>query len=295
MASLPMTFLGLDGPEAEYGRARYVVWPVGYDGTVSYRSGTREGPWAIVQASRQVELFDPDLGREIHGPGVATLDPFDPDVGSAEATIEAIFKQARRVVRAGKFLITLGGEHSISLGPIRAYAGRGTGFSVLHIDAHLDMRDAWQNSRHSHACVIRRVHELGLATVSFGIRNVSQEEHRYVTRHGCAVVTAEGVYRDAGSAIAEAVEQLGSKVYVTIDMDGFDPAVAPGVGAPEPGGLDWFAVNDLLTAVAGDREIIGADIVETLPVPGQVATEFMAARLAARLIALTQRTRRRRT
>jgi len=294
MGSVPMTFLGLQQRYTDYDRSRYVVWPVGYDGTASYRTGMREGPAAIINASRQVELFDPDLGREIHRPGVTTLEPFDPDVRSPEATIDAIYRHARRIVRDGKFLITLGGEHSISAGPIRAYAEKVKHLSVLHIDAHLDMRDTWQKSPFSHACVIRRVHELGVPTVSFGIRNIALEEHRYLKRNPFPVFTAERVHRDPRSAIAEAIEHLGRQVYVTIDMDGFDPAYAPGVGTPEPGGLDWFVVNDLLTTLVGDRRIVGADIVETLPVPPLVVTEFLAAKLAARIIALTQRAGRKR-
>jgi len=287
-ASLPMTFLGLDGRDADYDRSRYVVWPVGYDATVSYRTGTRDGPGAIIQASRQVELFDPQLGKEIHRLGVATLAPFDPDVSSPQASLEAIYRRARRIVLDGKFLITLGGEHSITGALIRAHAERIKDFSVLHIDAHLDMRDTWQHSRYSHACVLRRVHELAVPTVSFGIRNISREEHRYLRHNPFAVFTADRVHRDPCSATAEAIDLLGQRVYVTIDMDGFDPAYAPGVGTPEPGGLDWFVINDLLTTLVRNRRIIAADIVETLPIPGQVVTEFLAAKLAARIIALTQ-------
>ena len=217
--TLPISFLGLDGDDCAYDRARYAVFPVSYDGTVSYRTGTREGPVGIILASRQVELFDTELGREIYHPGIATLDPFEPDARSAEATMESIFRTARKVVRDGKFLLSLGGEHSISSALIRAVKTRVKKFSVLHIDAHLDMRDTWQKSKFSHACVIRRVHEMGLPTVSMGIRNVSQEEHRYLKRNPHTVVTAEQVYRDRDTALGQAIDALSGDVYVTIDMD----------------------------------------------------------------------------
>jgi len=288
--TLPMNFLGLDETCSRYDRARYAVWPVGYDATVSYRTGSREGPAAIILASRQVELFDPNLGREIHQPGVATLDPFDPDVSSPDASVNAIYRRAKKVLADGKFLISLGGEHSITSGIVRAHAAKHKKLSVLHIDAHLDMRDSYQNSKFSHACVIRRVHDLGIPTVSVGIRSVAIDEYRYLKRHRHPVYAAEQVHRDPQGTITNilADENLTENVYVTIDLDGFDPAYAPGVGTPVPGGLSWFHVNDLLTGLAHAHRIVGADIVECLPIPGQVATEFLAAKLAARLIALTQ-------
>jgi len=292
---LPMNFLGLDARHVDYSSARYAIWPVGYDATASYRAGTREGPAAIIAASRQLELFDADLGREIHLPGVATLDHLDPDVSSPEATLDGIYREAKKILKPGsrdrsgrKFLITLGGEHTISLPLIRAHADHRNELSVLQIDAHLDMRDRYQGSKFSHACVMRRIHELGVATVSVGIRSVAVEEHRYLRRRKYPVFTAEQMRENANSVIADAMSNLTNHVYLTIDLDGFDPAYAPGVGTPEPGGLNWFQVNDLLKELTRTREIIGADIVETLPLPGQVVTEFLAAKLVARIIALTQ-------
>lgn len=288
--TLPMNFLGLEPRYSRYDRSRYVVWPIGYDATVSYRSGTREGPAAVIAASRQGELFDADINCQIHQAGVATLEPFEPNVSSPEVTLDTIFRQAKKIVSRGKFILALGGEHTISLPLIKAYAQRreNRDLSVLHIDAHLDMRDNYQGSKFSHACVMRRVHELGIATVSVGIRSVSHEEHRYVKGSHQRVFTAQQVHDDAARVIAEAIETLSGQVYLTIDLDGFDPAYAPGVGTPEPGGLDWFQVNRLITEIARTRRIVAADIVETLPIPGQVISEVLAARLAAKIIAVTQ-------
>jgi len=286
--SLPFNFLGLDGEYSDYKRSRYTVLPVGYDATVSYRTGSREGAMAIVAASRQVELFDPELGREIFLPGVATLDPLECDARSAELMNKRILAACRKHVKAGKFLITLGGEHSISSAPIAAYAEKVKTLSVLHIDAHLDMRDSWQGSKYSHACVMRRVHELGVKTVSVGIRNVSQEEHTYLKKHPYPVFSPSRAMIEPVKVIEQVIDELSDNVYLSIDIDGFDPAVAPGTGTPEPGGLTWFFVNDLLRQIASTRRLVGADIVEVLPIPGQVVTEFMAARLAGRIIALSQ-------
>ncbi len=289
MDTLPFNFLGLEKEYSDYAKSQYAILPVPYDATTSYRSGTREGPFAIINASRQVELFDPILGREIHLPGIATLEPLEPDVSCPEKNIDNIFKAARKIVRDGKFLIALGGEHSITQGLIKAQKKRHKKFSVLHIDAHLDMRDKWQGSKFSHACVIRRVHELGIETVSVGIRNTSQEEFSYLKRNNYTVITAEQI-RTSGTDdwIDQAILSLNRKVYITIDIDGFDPAIAPAVGTPEPGGLDWYDVNKLLSRLANSYSIIGADIVEVLPISGQVTTEFLAAKLAAKIIVLTQ-------
>ncbi len=287
--TIPYNFFGLPAEFSSYKKAKYAVLPVPYDHTVSYRTGSREGPSAIINASRQVELYDPQLKREIHLPGIATLDPVEPDTRGPKETMDRLFNHAKKVVRDGKFLLTLGGEHSISSALVKAVQTRYKKLSVLHIDAHSDMRDTWQGSPYSHACVMRRIQELGAKTVSVGIRNTGAEEFPHIRKTGQIILTAEEICLAGNSDwIARTTEPLTDQVYVTIDIDGFDPAYAPGTGTPEPGGLDWYQVNGLLKAIAETRTIVGADIVEVLPIPGQVVTEFLAAKLAARIIALTQ-------
>jgi len=287
--TIPYSFLGLSGKYSDYKRSRYAVLPVPYDATVSFRTGSREGPLSIINASRQVELYDPALGKEIHLPGVSTLDPVETEsVGPAEM-MNVLFDHAKKIVRDGKFLLSLGGEHSISSALVRAVQTKYKKLSVLHLDAHSDMRDTWQGSKFSHACVMRRIHELGVPSVSFGIRNTCQDEFPYIHKNGATILTAEEICLSRNwDWIQRVVEPLTENVYVTIDIDGFDPAYAPGTGTPEPGGLDWYQVNEVLKAVAKTKKIVGADIVEVLPIPGQVVTEFLAAKLGARIIALTQ-------
>ncbi len=289
MNTLPLNFLGLEDKYCDYKKSRYAVLPVCYDATCSFLRGTSRGPLAIIEASREVELFDTNLGRELHLPGISTLDPIDPDARGPEQMLEAVFSHAKKIIRDKKFLITLGGEHSISSAIVKAVQTRHKKFSVLHIDAHMDMRDTWQGSKFSHACVIRRIHELGINTVSIGIRNISKEEFKYAKRNKHPYITAEDI-RESNNVdwITQAVQQLDEKVYITIDIDGFDPACAPGVGTPEPGGLDWYHVDKLLRTVSQNKHIIAADIVETMPIPGQAVTEFLSAKLAARVIAVTQ-------
>lgn len=281
-------FLGLDERFSSYERARFAVLPIPYDATTSYAGGTREGPRAVIGASQQVELYDEDLGREPYKAGITTLPQVEPDVAGPEQTVAAIEKVARRVVKDGKFLFGLGGEHSISTGLVRAVRAKYRDLCVLQIDAHADLRDEYQGSPFSHAAVMRRIHDLQTPAVAVGIRNYSLEEAKFIKATGKPIFPAR-ICRQAATWINEVVALLGAHVYVTIDIDGFDPAYAPGTGTPEPGGLDWYQVTDLLAAVARARTIVAADLVEVRPIPPNNVTEFLAAKLMYRLIGLAQR------
>lgn len=285
---MPQNFLGLPQRYCDYARSRFVVLPIPYDSTTSFQTGTREGPAAIIRASQQVELFDEELEAECHKAGVATLDPLTPNMSGPEAMHEDIFQTARHVVRDGKFLFGLGGEHSISSGLVRAVMTRHKRLSVLQIDAHLDLRDTWEKSKHSHACVMRRIVDLGARIVPVGIRNISLEEHRFLKRRKIEPVTARQCHSD-DDWLDRVLNALSETVYVTIDIDGFDPSFAPGTGTPEPGGLDWYQVTGLLRLVAAEKNVVAADITEVMPIPGQAVTEFLAARLAYKLITYTQK------
>ncbi|RMF75883.1 MAG: agmatinase, partial [Planctomycetota bacterium] len=251
MQSFDDTFLGLCGAQADYGRAACAVLPIPYDATTSYATGTREGPRAIIAASQQVELYDADLRRESHRCGIATLAPIEPDARGPAEMNERIFRAARRVVRDGKFLLALGGEHSVTSALVRAALTRHKRLSVLQIDAHADLRDSYQGSPYSHACVMRRVHDLGVPAVGVGIRSYCSEEARFIRKHDKPLFSARDCREE--NWIDAALEPLTDTVYVTIDIDGFDPAYAPGTGTPEPGGLDWFQVCDLLSALTRSK------------------------------------------
>ncbi|HUU82418.1 MAG TPA: agmatinase [Phycisphaerae bacterium] len=289
MNTIPNVFGGLEPRFTDYKKARYAVLPVPYEATTSYRGGAGNGPQAIITASQQVELFDDELGAEFHAAGIATLDALEPNAAGPEAMHADVHAAARRIVRAGKFLIGLGGEHGITAGLVRAVAGKHRDLSVLQIDAHLDLRDSYQQSRYSHASAMRRTLPFVQTVVPVGIRSVSLEEHRFLRRKGTPVhpVTARECC-ESDDWIDRVLDRLGSRVYVTVDIDGFDPAYAPGTGTPEPGGLDWYQVTSLLRLVAAEKHIVAADVVEVAPIPGQVATEFLAARLAYKIICYTQ-------
>jgi agmatinase len=197
---------------------------------------------------------------------------------------ERVFAAAGRIVKDGKILIGLGGEHSISSALVRAVQTRHRRLSVLQIDAHADLRECFEGSRFSHACVMRRILELNVPIVQVGIRNYSLEEYEFMQAHGFTPISARET-RETPDWMEAAVGSLTDEVYVTIDIDGFDPAYAPGTGTPEPGGLDWQQVSLLLRAVAMMKRIVAADLVEVSPLPGNAQTEFLAAKLIYKLIA----------
>ena len=229
--------------------------PVPYEGTVTFKPGTAAGPDAIIEAPAQVELFDEELRGEFF--------------------------------QAGKFLLTLGGEHSITAPLVAAAAEVHGPLSVLQIDAHADLRDSYDGTKHSHACVMRRVLETTDRICQVGIRSVSRDEYVACGQQVANFITP-GIIREQADWIDRALRLLGRKVYVTVDMDGLDPSIAPGVGTPEPDGLSWLQVTRLLRRVCAERDVVAGDVVEVRPIPPNHVTEFAAARLAYKLIAYTQ-------
>jgi len=285
-----VSFLGLEPQYREYESASYVVLPVPYDATTSYRPGARFGPAAILAASQQVETFDDELELEAFSAGIATLPPVEPNAAGPQAMHEDLYRTARRIVKDGKFLLALGGDHSITSAFVRAVQSRHKKLTVLQVDAHADLRSEYEQTPYSHAAVMRRVNDLGASIVSVGVRSYSVEEHRFLRRNSIEMITARECQSD-DNWLDRALNALRGPVYVTIDIDAFDPAYAPGTGTPEPGGLDWYQVTGLLRLVAAETELVGADIVEVAPIPGQTTTEFLAARLAYKLIAYRQERR----
>lgn len=292
METIPDNFLGLPPRYCDPKKARYAILPLPYDGTVSYQTGTRNGPRAIITASQQVELFDEEYGKEFTAAGVMTCDPVAPEMAGPREMHESVYQAARQVLAKKKFLIALGGEHSLTSGLVRAVKQKHKKLSVLQIDAHADLRAEYEGTPYSHAAVMRRVVEMGIPVVAVGIRNYSLGEHQFMKKHGITPVSVREVRTNA-DWLPQVIEQLTDNVYVTIDIDGFDPAYAPGTGTPEPGGLDWFQVTDLLKATAMFRNIVAADVVEVLPQPGTAQTEFLAAKLVYKLIAHVDANRRR--
>lgn len=285
---MPSAFLGLRGRNAEYRSARFAVLPVPYDRTATYLKGTADGPAALIDASTQVELYDEALGAESYRAGVATLAELPVRDLEPEDMTREVERAYGRILKDGKIGILVGGEHSVSLGAIRAAHRRHRGLSVLQIDAHTDLRDRYHGTRFGHGCVMRRASEI-VPVTQVGIRSLSREESRLVNRGRVRTFLSLGP--ETGRLADRIVETLTDDVYVTIDVDGLDPSIMPGTGTPEPGGLDWFSAVEILRRVAAERNVVGFDVVELIRIPGQAVSEFTAARLTYRLLGFIARAR----
>ena len=273
---------------ADRASSRYMVLPLGYEGTTTFGKGCDQGPDAIITASQQVELFDEQYLDEFYEAGVHTCKPVDFSGVTPEQAQESIYQAAAPLMREGKFVLGLGGEHSISAALVRAAKEVWPGLCVLHFDAHADLRDHYQGSKFSHACVMRRIYELGVPFVSVGIRSFDREQHEFMRERNLHPITPARLAADRAGSIRQILEALSGPVYLTFDIDALDPALAPGTGTPEPGGLSYYEVLAILTAVGQAQKIIGADMVEVMPLAGSVVTEFLAARLAYKIIAASQ-------
>jgi agmatinase len=275
-ATLPNNFGGLDEGQANFENARVLIWPVPFEKTVSYGAGTKDGPQAIIDASRNMELFDDEIGGETSIIGIHTLAAIDANRDPAEM-MRILYLEAQRLLKSGKFICMLGGEHSISAPVIKAHTERYPDLSVLQIDAHADLRDEYDGTPHSHASVMRRVVELCPA-VQVGIRSLSAEEARVIPSLPTKVFFAKDIVGHT-AWMDQAVASLSSEVYLTIDVDGFDPSIVPTTGTPEPGGLLWYDVVSLIKKVAEKSRIVGMDITELSTSPGNNSPSFLTAKL----------------
>ncbi|GBD10784.1 N(1)-aminopropylagmatine ureohydrolase [bacterium HR23] len=282
--ALPWNFLALPPEQSDLGRAYFVVVPVPYDSTTSAKAGAREGPLAIIAASRFLEDYDPALGWEPCSLGIATLPEVEPDVGNPQATLERVAQVVEGILGMGKVPVVLGGEHSIALGGVQGALRHYPRLSVLYLDAHADLRDTYMGTRYSHACTARRIAEIA-PLVEIGVRSMSAEEARFARSRGIPLFPWGPAFR-AEDALAWALPRLGPEVYISIDLDVLDPALMPAVGTPEPGGLGWREMLVLLEGVARSRRIVACDVVELCPREGPASCATVAATLVYKLMGL---------
>ncbi len=279
----------LDIPEeyTHFEKSQFVVLPIAYDGTASYLKGTAKAPQAIIDASYQSEAFDEELPGGYYECGIATAAGIDGTGKSPEEMQSLIYVEAAKHFRSGKKLFSLGGEHSISAPIVEAAAEEHKKLCVLHIDAHADLRDEYEGSKYSHACVMRRIVEMGVPVVSVGIRSLEQEQHNFIKARNIPVF---GMNRIDGHKnwVKEVVGHLSEEVYISFDIDGLDPSAAPGTGTPEPGGMSYRQAVELIMTTGRARKIVGGDMVEVIPGVCGVVTEFTAARLVYKMIVASQ-------
>jgi agmatinase len=277
-----LVFGGALPTRASFEDASVVILPCPVDRTTSYVGGTRNGPHEILQASSHMELWDEEMNTDVHGVGIFTLPEMELPFGEMTPLVEEIERVAYEVIARDKFLVTLGGEHSITPPLVSAAARKYPGLSVLQIDAHADMRDAYMGTPHNHACAMRRAAQHATIT-QVGIRSLSTEEAEVLPKMNTRVFF-DATMRDDPKWMDAVVDSLGERVYVTIDVDGMDPAIMPSTGTPEPGGLSWPEMTRLLRKTAERRHIISADIVELSPIPGLVAPNFLCAKLLYKML-----------
>jgi agmatinase len=280
--ALPFTFGGLLPEDSAFDQAQVVILPIPYEQTTTYGTGTKEGPHALIAASRHMELYDEELDYEVYQVGIHTLRELETIASGPGAMLERITQVTRDLLQRGKFIVGLGGEHTLSFGLVRAFAERFPDLSVLQIDAHADLREAYQGTPYNHASVLRRITEL-VPAVQVGIRSLSREEAAWVKARGRRLFYASEVVRSPNIAMAIS-EALSEHVYITICLDGFDPSIMPAVGTPEPGGLGWYDVLGIVRRVAETRHIVGFDVVELFPIPGNFAPDFLAAKLVYKVL-----------
>ncbi len=270
----------------------FVILPVPYERTTSYVKGTAKGPEAVLRASWQVELFDEETKKEPYLKGIHSAKPltFAKEEGELES-LHKIGEAVSRYLKLKKFVVSIGGEHSITAGIVPVYAKAFDKISVLQIDAHPDLRDTYEGSPYNHACVGRRILEYA-PLVQVGVRAWCKEQEEFMKgnlrkkrEHALKVFPANET-KYSKNWIQKVVASLSHNVYLTLDLDGLDPSVMPAVGTPEPGGLSWWQTLELLRAVTAKRKIVGMDVVELCPIEGQIIGDFATARLIYKILAM---------
>ncbi len=278
MPKYPPGFCGLLSNPANYSKASIVVLPIPFDMTSTWIKGADKGPAAIIEASQYLEFYDIETNSEVLEKGIFTAKPIR--AASSFAMIRKTDSKVTKYLDDKKFVVSLGGEHSVSIGVIKAYTKQFNNLSVLHLDAHADSRDSYEGSPYNHACVIARAKEFARNVVSVGIRSIDVSERAGMDRK--KMLFAHEIC-DSDIWMPKVVRLLSDTVYITIDVDVFDPGIMPSTGTPEPGGLGWYQVLKLLRAVSKAKRIVGFDVVELCPSENK-APDFLAAKLVYTLL-----------
>ncbi len=279
---------------SDFEKSRVLILPVPYEATTTYGKGTKEGPRTIIAASQNMELYDEETDAEPYKIGIHTLKEFKEGFDSPQKMIKALAGKVQGFFSLGKLVIALGGEHTITLGMVEGLRRIEKDFSILILDAHADLRNSYEKTKYSHACVARRLREEN-RIVQVGIRSLSPEEADYIKEKDLRLFYAQDIVGKEGW-MKETISCLLDKVYLSIDLDFFDPSIMPAVGTPEPGGLGWYETLKFLRSLTKERRILGIDIVELcplliqhpgsrIPIPLDISSSFTAAKLIYKLIA----------
>lgn len=277
-----MKFADMPDQYRDYASSKVVILPIPYDGTSTWMKGADRGPQAILDASFHLELYDIETGTEVYRHGICTLDPVSCPKDPGEMVAE-LRQHALPLFRDNKLVVGLGGEHSITVGLLQAAQARYPNLSVLQLDAHTDLRDSYMGSPYNHACVMARANEI-CPVVQVGIRSMDIEEMDSIEPD--RLVLAHDLHKHGIKAATNALDQLTDTVYLTVDLDVLDPSCMPSTGTPEPGGIDWYMLNQIIEYVASEKKIVGMDVVELLPRKHNQAPDFLAAKLIYRSLSM---------
>lgn len=279
MTSKMNTFGGIESQYADYKGAKVLLQPISYDGTSTWGKGADEGFKAFLEATEHMELYDIETDSEIYKKGIHILDAIEED-SSPEAVFEVVYNKTRKLLKTDKFLTFFGGEHSISIGIIKAFYEAFAGITILQIDAHTDLRPSYMGSSYNHACAVYDASQ-NANLIQVGIRSMDQSELEHLDWEKCFF--AEEMY-SKNDWIQSSINQMTDKVYITFDLDALDPSIMPATGTPEPGGLNWNTTIKYLRKVFEEKEVLGFDIVELAPIKGLRAPNFLAAKLYYKML-----------
>ena len=277
-------FCGEDGYCLDYEKAKYVIIPVPYDGTSTWIKGADKGPEAIIEASGTLEMYDIPTGLDVSRQGIFTGEAVQENT-SPEAMVKAVQKRISHSLADGKFPVLLGGEHSVSVGAFQAFAKRYQQLSIVQFDAHADLRQSYEGSRYNHACVMSRAKEVA-PIVQIGIRSACQEDMDEMNK---SAVFFRNDIRNQVSWHSQVVNQLKENVYITIDLDVFDPSIMPSTGTPEPDGMFFNEVMEGLKAICESKNVVGFDVVELCPDKDHKAPDYLAAKLIYHLLSMIEK------
>jgi len=278
----PKNFGELEEELSNYNTSKVIILPIPYEKTTTYIKGTAKGPQAILDASRNMELYDEELDKNICEVGICTLNELRIEE-NPKLMVDTVYENVKKLIDDNKFPVVIGGEHSITPGCIKAFSEKYDDFSVLQLDAHTDLREEYDGTKFSHACAMKRCLALCKNIVQVGIRSLCDEESTFIKENKLKIFWAKDIFDNDGW-FESAISKLSENVYITLDLDVFDPSIMPSTGTPEPGGLLYYQVLRFLKKVFEERNVIGFDVVELCPNKDNIHPDFTAAKVIYKMI-----------
>jgi agmatinase len=278
----PKNFGELEDEMSNYGTSKVVILPIPYEKTTTYMKGAAKGPEAILEASRNMELYDEELDKEICKVGICTLNELKIEE-KPELMVNIVQESVKKLISDNKFPVVIGGEHSITPGCVKAFSEKYDGLSILQLDAHADLREEYDGTEFSHACTMKRCLDICKNIVQVGIRSLDYEEAVFAKENKLNIFWAKDIFDNDGW-MQNAVSNLSDNVYITLDLDVFDPSIMPSTGTPEPGGLLYYQVLKFLKKVFNERNVVGFDVVELCPNENDVSSDFTASKIIYKMV-----------